>query len=315
MTKREAIEKLTALIARIPDLEKQKGSESEDFKKWRHDARAVLKYVFPNEGEYVKEFDAIRYHLGVFSTGTPESAFHEAFRSGLRSARAMLQSRIDEVDQFWPDETNLNTIPLPVPVPIAVREASLTTPARPKDVFVIHGRQLLPEFHAFLRALGLKPLEWSSARTLTAKPNPYTWEIVDTALREAGAIVVLFTPDDEARLRQHLWAEHDTDLEKEFLPQSRQNVLFEAGVAFGRKPERTVLVRVGSHRPMSDLPGTTFSSSTTRHNLAKLWPTPSGWLAATWTHPGPTGSRPVDLRSKNQTRSRPPLPRKVWAPG
>jgi hypothetical protein len=119
----------------------------------------------------------------------------------------------------------------------------------------IHGRQLLGEFHTFLRALGLKPFEWSNARTLTGKPNPYTWEIVDTALNEASAIVALLTPDDEARLRHHLWSEHDNALEKEFLSQPRQNVLSEAGVAYGRKPERTVLVRVGSHRPMSDLAG------------------------------------------------------------
>jgi predicted nucleotide-binding protein len=101
----------------------------------------------------------------------------------------------------------------------------------------------------------LKPLEWSKARSLTGKPNPYTWEIVDRALKEAGAIVAFLTPDDEARLRQHLWSEQESALEKEFLPQARQNVIFEAGVAYGRAPERTVLVRIGSQRPMSDLAG------------------------------------------------------------
>jgi Predicted nucleotide-binding protein containing TIR-like domain len=106
-----------------------------------------------------------------------------------------------------------------------------------------------------LRALGLKPLEWSKARNLTGKPNPYTWEIVDKALSEAGAIVALLTPDDEARLEPHLWSEHESALEKEYLSQPRQNVLFEAGVAYGRSPQRTILVRVGSHRPMSDLAG------------------------------------------------------------
>jgi hypothetical protein len=122
-------------------------------------------------------------------------------------------------------------------------------------VFVIHGRQILAEFHDFLRALGLKPLEWSKARSLTGKPNPYTWEIVDKALTEAGAIVALLTPDDEARLSPVLWSERESTLEKEYLYQPRQNVLFEAGVAFGRNPERTILIRVGSQRPMSDLAG------------------------------------------------------------
>ena len=130
-----------------------------------------------------------------------------------------------------------------------------TGPVHPELVFVIHGRQLRGNFHAFLRAIGLKPLEWSEARRRTGKPNPYTWEIVDLALKDAGAIVALLTPDDEARLRQHLWEPNENATEKQYLAQPRQNVLFEAGVAYGRNPERTILLRVGSHRPMSDLSG------------------------------------------------------------
>ena len=103
---------------------------------------------------------------------------------------------------------------------------SVARPANPELVFVIHGRQLFEEFHTFLRALGLKPLEWSEASRRTGKPNPYTWEIVDRALSEAVAIVALLTPDDDARLRQRLWSAHENPLETEYLSQPRQNVLF-----------------------------------------------------------------------------------------
>jgi predicted nucleotide-binding protein len=244
LTKQEAIQKLNALVSRIPAMEEQK-SFSEDFKKWQHDARALLKHAFPNEKEYTKEFDDIHYSLGFFTTGTPDSEFEDAFRRGLSSARAMLQSRIDEIAQFWPE----------APLVTAESDHLVTKATNPEDVFVIHGRQLLGDFHTFLRALGLKPLEWSKARSLTGKPNPYTWEIVDKALSVAGAIVALLTPDDEARLGPRLWAERESALEKDYLSQPRQNVLFEAGVAYGRAPERTILVRVGSHRPMSDPAG------------------------------------------------------------
>ena len=63
------------------------------------------------------------------------------------------------------------------------------------------------------------------------------------------------TPDDEARLSSDLWNELVQPFEREFLYQPRQNVLFEAGVAYGRAPERTVLIRVGSYLPMTDLAG------------------------------------------------------------
>ncbi len=263
LTKQEAILKLEMLLSRIPSLEKQK-SFSEDFVKWQHDARALLKHVFPRDREYVKEFDDISYHLGFFTDATPESTHQEAFHSGLGSARAMLQSRIDEIAQFW-EEPEKGAAPEVAIIETAqsrpesdrgtASNGVIVSPEHPELVFVIHGRQLLGEFHIFLRALGLKPLEWSKARSLTGKPNPYTWEIVDKALTEAGAIVALLTPDDEARLEPHLLSEHDSLLEKEYMPQPRQNVLFEAGVAYGRAPLRTILVRVGSQRPISDLAG------------------------------------------------------------
>lgn len=252
--KQEALEKLNVLIGRIAALETTLEPD-EAFTKWQHDTRAVLKHVFPDEKEYVKEFDHISYHPGVVIPGrTQPREWHSAFRNGLGSARAMLSSRLDEVLQFWPDDEPIPTVGSnDQQSSSSLVKASL--PTNPALVFVIHGRQLLGEFHDFLRAIGLTPLEWSKARRLTTKPNPYTWEIVDTALSSAGAIVALLTPDDEARLREDLWSERENALEKEYLLQPRQNVLFEAGVAYGRAPQRTVLIRLGAQRPMSDLAG------------------------------------------------------------
>ena len=133
LTKQEAIQKLDALVSRIPSLEKQKRF-SEDFEKWKHDARALLKYAFPNGKEYTKEFDDIPYSLGIFTSGTPDSAFEGAFRSGLGSARAMLQSRIDEITQFWPEQdvtTKSDNRHLDQPPLVVVAEP--TQPRRPGD--------------------------------------------------------------------------------------------------------------------------------------------------------------------------------------
>ena len=95
---------------------------------------------------------------------------------------------------------------------------------------------------SFLRSIDLDPLEWPEAAKLTGKPSPYVGEILDAAFSNAHAVVVLFTPDDEARLKAQLQVDSDAPLETELNGQARPNVLFEAGMAMARHQDRTILV-------------------------------------------------------------------------
>lgn len=141
-------------------------------------------------------------------------------------------------------------------------------------VFVIHGRNegMRRALFDFLRAIGLKPIEWSEAVALTGKPTPYVGEILDAAMQFAQAIVVLFTGDDLVRLKdEFLWV-NDPAYERNTTPQSRPNVIFEAGLALGKYPDRTILVQIGNLRPFSDIAGRHFirlkNSSKSRQELA-----------------------------------------------
>jgi predicted nucleotide-binding protein len=126
-----------------------------------------------------------------------------------------------------------------------------------RKVFVVHGRdeRLRRDFFAFLRALGLAPIEWSEAVQMTGKGSPYIGEVLDAAFSAAQAVVVLLTPDDEVRLLPELSTPADPPEERVYSFQARPNVLFEAGTAFGRYPERTVLVEVGDLKRFSDVAG------------------------------------------------------------
>lgn len=110
----------------------------------------------------------------------------------------------------------ISAAPPPVVVPTALAGATTRRPAKGKvrrstqtrrgtTVFVVHGRDLVARdsVFQFLRSIGLMPLEWTQALKLTRKGSPYVGEILDAAFREAAAIVVLITPDDEARLMNH----------------------------------------------------------------------------------------------------------------
>ncbi len=127
----------------------------------------------------------------------------------------------------------------------------------PRKVMVVYGRDgpAASGMFDFLERLGLEPQEWGELKAATRQRTPYVGDILDTALRIARAIVVLFTPDDEVRLHPELQRDNDPPYETDWTLQPRPNVLFEAGLAFGRKRDRTILVELGDLRGLSDLLG------------------------------------------------------------
>jgi predicted nucleotide-binding protein len=124
----------------------------------------------------------------------------------------------------------------------------------PRKVMVIHGRDAEARDAMFqlLRALSLNPLEWSSLVAETRTGTPYVGEVLDKAFAIARAAVVLLTPDEEVRLRPALQGQGDLAAPS---LQARPNVFYEAGLAFGRFPERTIVVEAGEMREASDLGG------------------------------------------------------------
>lgn len=129
--------------------------------------------------------------------------------------------------------------------------------ATPNSVFVVHGRDndAKNAMFTFLRAVGIKPIEWTTAVGMSNKAAPYIGEILNAAFSRARAILVLMTPDDLTQLRPDLLLPNDKPYERVLTGQSRPNVLFEAGMAFATHPDRTVIVQIGYGREFSDVAG------------------------------------------------------------
>ena len=108
---------------------------------------------------------------------------------------------------------------------------------------------------SFLRAIDLHPIEWEEAIQLTAEGSPYIGDVLDAAFSRAQAAIILVTGDDLACLGSQYLESHDPEYERAFTAQARPNVIFEAGMAFGKYPARTIIVEFGRTRPFSDLIG------------------------------------------------------------
>lgn len=120
---------------------------------------------------------------------------------------------------------------------------------------MIHGRNTMAKeaMFEFLRCINLEPMEWSQAVAQPLPAIPYIGEVLDKAFSKAQALIVLLTGDDLAKLdNQFVLPGEDPDT---LTPQARPNVLFEAGMAIGRHPQKVILVQIGKVRPFSNIFG------------------------------------------------------------
>jgi predicted nucleotide-binding protein len=132
--------------------------------------------------------------------------------------------------------------------------------ANPTRVFVIYGQNTAAynEMVKFLRALRLEPLDFNRVGADLAqelKENPTVLQIVRRGMALAQGVVALFTPDEWAVLRPALDPARGSGEESRRW-QARPNVIFEAGLAMGAAPDRTIFVKLGPDvRLFSDLGG------------------------------------------------------------
>jgi predicted nucleotide-binding protein len=125
----------------------------------------------------------------------------------------------------------------------------------PQKVFVIHGRNLnaRKELGTFLRSLGLTPLNFGDLRGKMGG-TPTVAEIVERGMAEAQGIVALFTAEEYSAVKPDYRYAHDKP-DDIIRWQSRPNVIFEAGMAFGKDKKRVVFVLLGSPILFSDVAG------------------------------------------------------------
>ena len=135
-------------------------------------------------------------------------------------------------------------------------------------VFVVHGRDLRAahSLRDHLRRLGVRVrlFEEVAARVRGA---PMVASVVRSAISEAAVVIVLLTPDEQAVLYD---PGKSRFLAEEARWQTRPNVVFEAGWAYGRNPEATLFVSLGDASFFSDIAGHVVTRLDTADGLFRL---------------------------------------------
>jgi len=99
MDKEKSIQRLKEQLEAIDEV-KSSSFDAPEFKKWRRGTRIVIERVFGERSKQILESQNITFFCGVAYPGMPDDADEEAFQSGVTSAKALLESMIQEVEEF-----------------------------------------------------------------------------------------------------------------------------------------------------------------------------------------------------------------------
>jgi len=170
---------------------------SEEMVKCRDDAKSFIRNVISKDSEWLTRIDNIRWSLSISFSGTPESAYVNAWDSGKTEVVGVLDSIKSEIELYSKDDSD-----------ISVKSRK----AKSSKIFIVHGHNDAMKLAAarVITQLGLSPVilheQPNKGRTIIEK--------FERLSKDISFAVVLLSADDimhDGRYR------------------ARQNVIFELG--------------------------------------------------------------------------------------
>ena len=235
--KAKALERLRKALGRVPELKRLR-RHSPEFKKWRRDTRIAVANTFGEKSSHVVDLQQIQFSLGMSSIYTLGSEFQEAYVKGLESSEAILESMIEEIEEYWDGDERRTGVP----------DVTTKRPNDSRKVFVVHGHDetAREEIARFLEKLGLRPVilheQPNKGRTIIEKFESYT---------DVGFAAVLLTPDDTGASAGN---------RDDPAPRARQNVILELGFFLGKLGRERVCALVkGEVETPSDYDGVVYT--------------------------------------------------------
>ncbi len=236
-TKSEARNWISKALGQITELW-HLSRRSPEFMRWRRSTEIAISNTFGENSPHIQEFYNINFSPSRVVPGMDDSAYVRAYQRGLGETKALLESMVEEIEDYWSEATS--------PQPVASLEF-LPQKLVSNRVFVVHGRdgRTSDTVARFLETLKLEAVilqeQASEGRTIIEKLEDYS---------DVRYAVVLCTPDDVGALA--------TEQDKLSL-RPRQNVVLELGFFLGKLGRnRVCALIVGDLEMPSDYDGVVY---------------------------------------------------------
>ena len=229
----KAFQRLKELRAQVDDL-KYEDQENGRLDEWERAVKAALKRLFGTNSQHVRDFDVVHFSPMVISNYTDESHWHDSFRSGVTSAKSLLNAAIQEVVDY--------DLPGGSPSASAGDAGSLT-----RKAFVVHGHdnEMKEAVARFLERLRFTPIILHEQAGAGATVIEKIEKNGDVAFS-----IVLLSPDDVGARASDA---------KKLSPRARQNVILELGYFLGKLGRnRVVAILRGKLEVPSDFEGVVY---------------------------------------------------------
>ncbi len=92
------------MLDEIPTLMKVPYS-SPDFQRWRRNTEVAITTMFTREGRHIDDFKAAISPPRIYTGYGTREQEQKIYTDNLEAARPILQSMIDEIEEYWPDES------------------------------------------------------------------------------------------------------------------------------------------------------------------------------------------------------------------
>jgi len=211
MEKQKVIAKLQECIEALRSLSVSKASDPE-FKKWRRDTEVAIEHMFGTDMRHIRDFRGISFTPSAFSMMNPKPTFLRAFANGRADAEALLQSMIEEVDEYWSESGD-----------DGIGYNNENTTISSNRVFIVHGHNDAFK-EAVARLLGQLNLEAIILHEQPNKGRTIIEKFIDYS--DVGFAVILLTADDRGG--------KVSDSPENYSERARQNVILELGFFLGR---------------------------------------------------------------------------------